>query len=302
MPIVAREDCGPRSLLDEAWDILQPVACWLGQAGFLIRARVTSELVIDPYLSDSLAEKYRGSRFPHACAGCHRPLDPKNCLRWTSSFARMLIPTTWIPARWACWPASIPNAGSCFPGQPWPRPNRGEFRRADDCRRRRRKRPAGAGYSLARLASAHEELKVDAAGNPLYLGYILELGATVYHSGDCVPYPGLAAELRRQAVDVAILPVNGRDADRSAAGILGNFTFDEAIQLCREAEIGSMLACHFGMFDFNTVSERWLDERIVALVQPPQCVRPRIGTGYELWPSRPKLGEESTLYSQGITP
>ena len=37
---------------------------WLGQAGFLIRAGGRT-LLIDPYLSDSLAEKYRGTRFPH---------------------------------------------------------------------------------------------------------------------------------------------------------------------------------------------------------------------------------------------
>ena len=302
MPIVAREDCGPRSLLDEAWDILQPVACWLGQAGFLIRAGDV-RLVIDPYLSDSLAEKYRGSRFPHV-RRMPPPLGPEELLALDFVFCTHAHSDHMDPGTLGVLAGINPQCRFVLPratvataesrGVP---PARMIAADAGE------NGPLVPGIRWRTLASAHEELKVDAAGNPLYLGYILELhGATVYHSGDCVPYPGLAADLRRQAVDVAILPVNGRDADRSAAGILGNFTFNEAIQLCREAEIGSMLACHFGMFDFNTVSERWLDERIVALVQPPQCVRPRIGTGYELWPSRPKLGEESTLYSQGITP
>lgn len=37
---------------------------WLGQAGFLIRTKQASWL-IDPYLSDSLAEKYKGKHYPH---------------------------------------------------------------------------------------------------------------------------------------------------------------------------------------------------------------------------------------------
>ena len=37
---------------------------WLGQAGFLI-AGSGRRILIDPYLSDSLAEKYRGRTFTH---------------------------------------------------------------------------------------------------------------------------------------------------------------------------------------------------------------------------------------------
>ena len=37
---------------------------WLGQAGFWLRWG-NLDILIDPYLSDSLAKKYRGTRFPH---------------------------------------------------------------------------------------------------------------------------------------------------------------------------------------------------------------------------------------------
>ncbi len=37
---------------------------WLGQAGFLIDSKL-GRIIIDPYLSDSLAVKYRGKRFEH---------------------------------------------------------------------------------------------------------------------------------------------------------------------------------------------------------------------------------------------
>jgi len=37
---------------------------WLGQAGFVFQAG-GRRLLIDPYLSDTLADKYRGSATPH---------------------------------------------------------------------------------------------------------------------------------------------------------------------------------------------------------------------------------------------
>src|ERR1700712_4628335 len=37
---------------------------WLGQAGFVIEFN-RFRMLIDPYLSDSLAEKYKGTKFPH---------------------------------------------------------------------------------------------------------------------------------------------------------------------------------------------------------------------------------------------
>ncbi len=37
---------------------------WLGQAEFIIRAGAR-RLIIDPYLSDTLAEKYKGTATPH---------------------------------------------------------------------------------------------------------------------------------------------------------------------------------------------------------------------------------------------
>ena len=84
---------------------------------------------------------------------------------------------------------------------------------------------------------------------------------------------GLDEELAACGVDVALLPVNGRDQQRRAHGILGNFTFDEATALCIRCKISAMIACHFGMFDFNTVAESWLDEQIARTQASLQCVR-----------------------------
>ena len=104
------------------------------------------------------------------------------------------------------------------------------------------------------VAAAHETLETDAEGNHKFLGYILTLGdLRLYHSGDCVPYAGLAAQLAAKQIDVALLPINGRDALRSSRGVPGNFTVEEAAALCRTAGIPHLIGHHFGLFDFNTI-------------------------------------------------
>lgn len=262
----------------------RPAVCWLGQAGFLIRAG-DDRLAIDLYLSDVLADKHRGSRFPHVrmmpppvtpeqltgldvvfCTHSHTDhMDPGTL----GTLARLNPDCRFV----------VPRAAAAVAAERGVPPSRRVTAVAG------RHGRLGRNVAWHALASAHEELKTDAAGDHLFLGYVLELdGLSVYHSGDCVPYPGLAEELRRHAIDVALLPVNGRDASRSAAGIPGNFTFDEAIRLCREAEISCMLTCHFGMFDFNTVDESQLDRQIAAIEEPPQCVRPCPGTACEWLP------------------
>jgi L-ascorbate metabolism protein UlaG (beta-lactamase superfamily) len=105
------------------------------------------------------------------------------------------------------------------------------------------------------IPAAHETLERDTRGHHRYLGYVMRLPeATIYHSGDCIPYPGLSDALAAHRIDVALLPVNGRDAFRASHGMPGNFTLAEAAALCREQSIPTMIAHHFGMFEFNTIA------------------------------------------------
>ena len=62
MPIVVRENVGPQAILRAGGARDLRIACWLGQAGFLLRLGDV-RLAIDPYLSDSLAAKYLKGRF-----------------------------------------------------------------------------------------------------------------------------------------------------------------------------------------------------------------------------------------------
>jgi L-ascorbate metabolism protein UlaG (beta-lactamase superfamily) len=111
------------------------------------------------------------------------------------------------------------------------------------------------------MPAAHESLKLNERGEHHFLGYIFRTPRlAIYHSGDCVPYDGLTGELLRRKIDLALLPVNGRDAYRTSRGIAGNFTFAEARRLCADARIPCLIPHHFGMFAFNTPSPAELQQ------------------------------------------
>jgi hypothetical protein len=69
------------------------------------------------------------------------------------------------------------------------------------------------------VPSAHPQLDWTAAGGNPYLGYLIRFGKwTIYHAGDCVLYPDLAAQLRPFNVNVALLPIGGRsDSQRGSS-------------------------------------------------------------------------------------
>jgi hypothetical protein len=85
--------------------------------------------------------------------------------------------------------------------------------------------------------SAHEGLDRDKHDRAKYLGYVLQFdGWKVYHSGDTVRYEGMAEKLRPFKIDVALLPINCRAAERR---IPGNLFGTEAAQLAKD--IGAKL-------------------------------------------------------------
>jgi L-ascorbate metabolism protein UlaG (beta-lactamase superfamily) len=57
--------------------------------------------------------------------------------------------------------------------------------------------------------------------------------------------------LEHWKIDLALLPINGRDPAR---GVAGNFTAEEAAHLGKAIGAGLVIPCHYEMFEFNTVS------------------------------------------------
>lgn len=225
---------------------------WLGQAGFALRTE-NCRWLIDPYLSDSLAQKYRGTDFPHErmMAAPFRPEEATE-LDWvfcTHRHSDHMDPGT-LPAI----AATNPRCRFAVP-----RAEREPAIKAGIPRGRMVPIDAGESIALApglhaaAIASAHEDIRRNDRGECHFLGFVFRAPAgTIYHSGDCVPYPGLVEAVAAHRPDVALLPVNGRDAERTRRGFPGNLTFAEARRLCAEAGATWLVPHHFGMFAFNT--------------------------------------------------
>lgn len=97
-----------------------------------------------------------------------------------------------------------------------------------------------------------------------YLGYVVEIGGVrVYHSGDTLWWPGQETVLRDLGVQLALLPINGRDPGREAENIVGNMDHREAALLAAAAGVELLMPMHWDMFDGN----RGFPDQLVAVVE-----------------------------------
>lgn len=117
-----------------------------------------------------------------------------------------------------------------------------------------------AGLRVHAVAALHGDTPADAYsfdgaagdGEHRFLGYVFEGdGIRVYHAGDTIPHDGLAGEVRALAPDLALLPINGRDAEREALGIVGNLDEAEAVELAAAAGVDLLVPMHWDMFAAN---------------------------------------------------
>lgn len=109
------------------------------------------------------------------------------------------------------------------------------------------------GLHISAIASAHEFLDRDkVTGHYPYLGFIIEAdGVTVYHAGDTCIYEGMITKLQRWDFDLMMLPINGRDAERLKANLIGNMTFQEAVDLAGTLKTRYVVPAHYDMFRDN---------------------------------------------------
>jgi L-ascorbate metabolism protein UlaG (beta-lactamase superfamily) len=105
------------------------------------------------------------------------------------------------------------------------------------------------------IPAAHYGLDRDAEGSFRHLGFILHLnGVTLYHAGDTILYDGLVERLRKQSIDIACLPVNGRDGWRERRGMTGNLDGREAAELAAAIAADVLIPMHNDMFAANHVT------------------------------------------------
>lgn len=240
---------------------------WLGQSGFLIQCE-GEHLLLDPYLSDSLTHKYASSDKPHVRM-TERVIAPEhldfiNVVSSSHNHTDHLDGDTLIPL------LSV-NPGLVILVS--------EANREFAANRLQvpperltgitANQPVRVGsFLFYAIPSAHEAVEYDAAENSRYIGLVVRAGPwTFYHGGDTVRYPGMAEQLRRWHIDLALLPINGRDLVR---GVAGNLSGTEAAQLAYDIQAGLAVPCHYEMFEFNTATP---DEFIRAANQLSQPYR-----------------------------
>jgi L-ascorbate metabolism protein UlaG (beta-lactamase superfamily) len=222
---------------------------WLGQSGFLIQYN-GKRLLLDPYLSDSLTNKYRLTDKPHVRIS-ELVIDP-SCLPKidiiTSSHnhtdhldAETLNPVLLnfpdckliIPEANRDFVADRLNIDPSFPiGL-----NDGLTHRDNT-------------FIITAIPAAHNTIDRNEKGQCHYLGYLINVGEyRIYHSGDTLIYEGMDALICEFAPHIALLPINGNLPSRKVAG---NLNAQEAIQLAKSCKIPMIVPCHYDLFAFNT--------------------------------------------------
>jgi len=237
---------------------------WLGQSGFLVQWK-GSHLLLDPYLSDSLTTKYAATSKPHVRM-TERVIDPARLdfinvvtsshnhtdhldgetlgpLLKANPRLAMIAPEVncdFIAKRLGvdpAFPVGLRDGQSAIVG---------EFR-------------------VTAVPAAHEEVA------PEFLGYVVEFGGwRIYHSGDTLLYTGMVERLQPFAVDVALLPINGRAPERRVAG---NLNGAEAARLAKAMAARLVIPCHYEMFEFNTADPAEFIRTAEAIRQPYYVLR-----------------------------
>jgi L-ascorbate 6-phosphate lactonase len=109
--------------------------------------------------------------------------------------------------------------------------------------------PAMHGVTMDDAYGFGEQLS---GGLTRFLGFVLDsVGVRVYHAGDTIHFEGMESLLRDLEIDVGMLPINGRDPEREARGIVGNLTEREAAWLGRESRFDLLIPMHYDLFARN---------------------------------------------------
>lgn len=257
---------------------------WLGQSGFLI-AQAGGRLVFDPYLSDALTAKYAATDKPHVRLTA-RVVDPGRLagvavVTTSHNHTDHLDAETLHPLLAASPAARLVGAAAnraFIAGRLGPAAERLVVL-ADG------ERTCIGGFTLEAVPAAHEERR------PEFAGFVVTAGPfRIYHSGDTVPFPGLAERLRPLAIDLALLPINGRSPERRVAG---NLDGPEAAQLAHDIGARCVVPCHYEMFAFNTASPEAFVAACRRLGQPHAVLR--AGARWEMKAARPHSSPRDPL-------
>jgi L-ascorbate metabolism protein UlaG (beta-lactamase superfamily) len=113
------------------------------------------------------------------------------------------------------------------------------------------------------VPAAHYAYEVDDEGHARWMGFVIECnGVTLYHAGDTVVCPELLAALAGRRIDLALLPINGRDYFRERQDIVGNLWPREAVELAAALGARVLIGMHNDLFDENRVNPGMLFDEL----------------------------------------
>lgn len=119
-------------------------------------------------------------------------------------------------------------------------------------------------YHGVSMQDAYSDGSQGRPGQVRFVGFILAgAGPTLYFAGDTVVNDELLSWLEGRGVEVALLPINGRDFFREEAGLVGNMNFREAVFLARRIGASVLVPYHWDLFEGNTEQPgRAVDEAV----------------------------------------
>ncbi|MHC4298438.1 MAG: MBL fold metallo-hydrolase [Planctomycetota bacterium] len=107
--------------------------------------------------------------------------------------------------------------------------------------------------SVHAIPAKHEEFDRHPEKGYPYLSYVISIDSVnLFHAGDTIRYHGQAERLRQYRIDLAFLPINGRDDFRHGLDFAGNFDCEEAVRFARDINAGLTVPMHYDMFTINT--------------------------------------------------
>lgn len=247
---------------DQAYGARRPEpveVTWLGQAGFALTVGAT-RLLIDPFVSDHelrLAPPPPPemiARDVNWLLVTHEHLDHLDL-----DFLPILIEQS--PAVRVVLPAPLVEIAAPFTG-------------------RQRLDPVQPGDQLQLTPDVSLEVMpachgVDVAdgygdgsrgeGTARFVGYLLRFEElSVYHSGDTLVTKDLLDGLSARVVDVALLPINGRDYFREETGLVGNIGVREAVRLAACMGASTLVPMHWDLVAGNTERPGAVLDEVVA--------------------------------------
>jgi L-ascorbate metabolism protein UlaG (beta-lactamase superfamily) len=233
------------------------LALWsLGQAGFAIKGGETIAY-IDPYLSDAIAESGGPAR-RFALPMNPATIQHANVVFATHEHADHADGATLGPLLAASPQATLVTSpqGREIALQAGVAPTRIVVPRLGE-------RITQGALTYTAIPAAHYAYEVDNAGHSRWMGFLIECnGVTLYHAGDTILIPEILTALAGQRIDLALLPINGRDFFREQREIVGNLWPREAVELAVAINAGVLIGIHNDLFESNRVNPGLLFDEI----------------------------------------